>query len=170
MQDSTFRLLFIGDVIGEAGRAAVRMLVPDLRRELNLDAVIANGENSPSGGEGHNAGDWLGVALDNRLPDSRQSRVRCRRGRNVSGTGAANNTTGKSGGGLARVRLRVVNVQGRVFMRHTPRSPFLWVERAVDKLEAAGADLLLVDVHAKATSEKQAIGYHLTGRAQAVVV
>jgi calcineurin-like phosphoesterase len=52
MQDSTFRLLFIGDVMGEAGRAAVRMLVPALRKELEVDAVIANGENSAPGGRG----------------------------------------------------------------------------------------------------------------------
>ena len=42
----TFRLLFIGDVMGKAGCAAVSMLVPTLRRELELDAVVANGENS----------------------------------------------------------------------------------------------------------------------------
>ncbi len=47
-----FRLLFIGDVVGEAGCAAVRALVPALRRELELDVVVANGENSaPGGGE-----------------------------------------------------------------------------------------------------------------------
>jgi 2',3'-cyclic-nucleotide 2'-phosphodiesterase len=70
MRDSTFRLLFIGDVMGEAGRSAVRMLVPALRQELDLDAVIANGENS-AGREGHNAGGRLGVTLGVRLPDSR---------------------------------------------------------------------------------------------------
>lgn len=46
-----FRLLFIGDVVGEAGCAAVRALVPTLRRELELD-VVANGENSAPGGRG----------------------------------------------------------------------------------------------------------------------
>jgi 2',3'-cyclic-nucleotide 2'-phosphodiesterase len=40
----TFRLMFIGDVVGEAGRAAVSTLVPVLRRELELDAVVANGK------------------------------------------------------------------------------------------------------------------------------
>ena len=46
----TFRLLFIGDVVGEAGCAAVRTFVPTLRHELGLDAVVANGENSAPGG------------------------------------------------------------------------------------------------------------------------
>lgn len=48
----TFRLLFIGDVVGEAGRAAVSTLVPVLRRELESDAVVANGENSAPTGRG----------------------------------------------------------------------------------------------------------------------
>jgi len=46
------RLLFIGDVVGETGCAAVQALVPTLRRELGLDAVVANGENSAPGGRG----------------------------------------------------------------------------------------------------------------------
>ena len=67
------------------------------------------------------------------------------------------------------MRIGVVNVLGRVFTDGTLRSPFASADRAVEELEAAGADLVLVDVHAEATSEKQAIGYHLVGRAQAVV-
>jgi 2',3'-cyclic-nucleotide 2'-phosphodiesterase len=67
------------------------------------------------------------------------------------------------------VRIGVVNVQGRVSMKHALHSPFRAAERAVDEVEAAGAGLVLVDVHAEATSEKQAMGYHLEGRVQAVV-
>jgi calcineurin-like phosphoesterase len=67
------------------------------------------------------------------------------------------------------VRVGVVNVQGRVFMRHTSRSPFLSAERAIHELEDDGVDLVLVDVHAEATSEKQAMGYYLAGKAQVVV-
>jgi calcineurin-like phosphoesterase len=48
----TLRLLFIGDVVGEAGCAAVRAIVPQLSRELALDAVVANGENSAPSGRG----------------------------------------------------------------------------------------------------------------------
>ncbi len=67
------------------------------------------------------------------------------------------------------VRVGVANVQGRVFMNHTPNSPFQAADRVVEELETAGVDLVIVDVHAEATSEKQAIGYHLAGKAQAVV-
>ena len=54
-------------------------------------------------------------------------------------------------------------------MRQGSRSPFEAADRAVADLEASGADLVLVDMHAEATSEKQAMGYHLAGRVQAVI-
>jgi calcineurin-like phosphoesterase len=63
----------------------------------------------------------------------------------------------------------VTNVLGRIFVDRTSVSPFEAADRAVSELEALGADLVLVDAHAEATSEKQALGYHLAGRAQAVV-
>jgi calcineurin-like phosphoesterase len=179
MRDSTFRLLFIGDVMGEAGRSAVRMLVPALRQELDLDAVIANGENSAPGGRGitpEAGSELLSVSdfltLGNHAFD-------------VEGVGKflerepriirpANLEAGSPGYGWGAfeakgVRVGVVNVQGRVFMRHTPHSPFLSAERAIDELEYAGVDLVLVDVHAEATSEKQAMGYYLAGKAQVLV-
>jgi 2',3'-cyclic-nucleotide 2'-phosphodiesterase len=67
------------------------------------------------------------------------------------------------------VRGGIANVQDRVFMRDTPRSPFEPADEAVTEMEASGVDLVVVDVHAEATSEKQAIGYYLTGRIQVVV-
>ena len=78
---------------------------------------------------------------------------------------------GRSGGTfeVGSVRVGVANVQGRVFMREISRSPFEAGDEAVAALEAFGTDLILVDVHAEATSEKQAMGYHLAGRAQAVI-
>ncbi len=65
--------------------------------------------------------------------------------------------TSEAGG----VRVGVVSVQGRAFMKHAPRVSFRTAEGAVDEVQAAGAELVLVDVHAEATSEKQAMGYHL---------
>lgn len=58
---------------------------------------------------------------------------------------------------------------GRVFMRERASSPFEAADGAVADLEARGVDLILVDVHVEATSEKQAMGYHLADRVQAVV-
>ena len=61
------------------------------------------------------------------------------------------------------------NVLGRVFVERTRVSPFEAADVAVAELEARGADLVLVDSHAEATSEKQALGYYLDGRAHAVL-
>ncbi len=175
----TFRLLFIGDVVGEAGCAAVRTLVPALRHELGLDAVVANGENSAPGGRGvtpESGSDLLSVVdfltLGNHAFDAGESgKFLERESRIIRPANLEADSPGYGWGTFEAggVRVGVVNVQGRVFMKHTPRSPFRAAERAVDEVEAAGVDLVLVDVHAEATSEKQAMGYHLEGRAQAVV-
>jgi len=175
----TFRLLFIGDVMGEAGRAVVSTLVPVLRRELELDAVVANGENSAPTGRGitpESASELLSVVdfltLGNHAFDVKGSEKfldwepRVVRPANLeAGSPGYGWGTFEAGG----VRVGVANVQGRVFMKHAPGSPFKAADLAVEALETTGADLVLVDVHAEATSEKQAMGYHLAGKAQAVV-
>ncbi|MCA1729537.1 MAG: YmdB family metallophosphoesterase [Actinobacteria bacterium] len=174
-----FRLLFIGDVMGEAGCAAVRTYVPELRRESNIDAVVANGENSAPTGRGITSGsgsDLLSVVdfltLGNHAFDAKGGReyvgceTRVVRPENLE-AGSPGHGWGTFEAGGARIG--VVNVQGRVFMRQGVYSPFLAADRAVAELEAAGAELILVDVHAEATSEKQAMGYHLAGKVQAVV-
>ena len=175
----TFRLLFIGDVVGDAGCAAVRTLVPTLRHELGLDAIVANGENSAPGGRGitsESGSDLLSVVdsltLGNHAFDAGgagrflESETRIIRPVNFNANSPGYGWGTFEAGG---VRIGVVNVQGRVFMKHGLRSPFRAAEREVEEVEAAGAGLALVDVHAEATSEKQAMGYHLEGRAQAVV-
>ena len=175
----TFRLLFIGDVGGDAGCAAVRTLVPTLRHELGLDAIVANGENSAPGGRGitpESGSDLLSVVdfltLGNHAFDAGgagrflESETRIIRPVNFNANSPGYRWGTFEAGG---VRIGVVNVQGRVFMKHGLRSPFRAAEREVEEVEAAGAGLALVDVHAEATSEKQAMGYHLEGRAQAVV-
>ena len=67
------------------------------------------------------------------------------------------------------VTVGVTNVLGRVFVERTKISPFEAADQAVEALKARGADLMLVDSHAEATSEKQALGYYLDGRAHAVL-
>jgi calcineurin-like phosphoesterase len=175
----TFRLLFIGDVVGEAGRVAVQTLVPTLRRELGLDAVVANGKNSAPGGRGitqEACSDLLSVVdfltLGNHAFDAEGGKFLDWEPRIIRPANLEVDSPGDGWGTLEvrGVRVGVVNVQGRVFMKHAPRSPFEAADQAIDELEAAGADLILVDVHAEATSEKQAMGYHLAGRVQVVVV
>jgi len=173
----SFRLLFIGDVVGEGGCAAVQALVPGLRRELELDAVIANGENSAGGlgitaetGEALlSAADFLTLgdhAFDRQgVGDFLDREPRIVRPANLDAE-----LPGPGWGVFeaAGKRIGVANVQGRVFMR-APHSPFEAADRAVTELQAAGAEFILLDVHAEAMSEKEAMGWYLAGRIAAVV-
>ncbi len=165
--------------MGEAGCAAVQALVPTLRRELELDAVVANGENSAPGGRGitfESGSNLLSVVdfltLGNHAFDAKGGREFLdREPRVVRPANLKVDLPGRGWGtfDVEGVRVGIANVQGRVFMRETPRSPFEAADEAVNELEASGVDLLLMDVHAEATSEKQAMGYYLGGRVQAVV-
>lgn len=172
-------MLFVGDVVGPAGCAAVLDLIPRLRRDLDLDAVVANAENSAPGGRGitrESGSALLSVAdfltLGNHAFDAEGYRefleeedrvVRpANFGKNDPGLGSG---IFEAGG----VTVGVTNVLGRVFVERTKISPFQAADRAVAELKKRGAELVLVDSHAEATSEKLALGYHLDGRAQAVL-
>lgn len=174
-----FRLLFVGDVVGGAGCAAVLDLVPDLRERLGLHAVIVNGENSAPGGRGiskESGSALLSVAdfltLGNHAFDAEGSEEFLEREKRV--VRPANFDVDLPGGSWGvfeadGVAVGVTNVLGRVFVDKTSISPFEAADRAVAELETLGADLVVVDVHAEATSEKQALGHHLAGRVHAVL-
>lgn len=175
----TIRLLFVGDVVGEIGCAAVSDLVPRLRETLELDAVVANAENSAPGGRGitQESGSALLSVVDfltlgNHAFDAEgyeaflESEDRIVRPANF-----AKGLPGRAWGlfEAAGVTVGVTNVLGEVFIERRSLSPFEAADRALAELEVRGADLLLVDAHAEATSEKLALGYHLAGRAHAVL-
>lgn len=175
----TFRLLFIGDVVGEAGCAAVQALVPALRGELKVDAVIVNAENSAPSGRGItplSGSALLSVAdfltLGNHAFNAEGSEKLLDREPQVIRPANIDESLPGRGWGTFEangVCVGVANVQGRVFMKQDLRSPFEAADQAVAGLRASGADLILVDMHAEATSEKQAMGYHLDGKLQALV-
>ena len=175
----SFRLLFVGDVVGPAGCAAVLDLVPRLREELRLDAVVANAENSAPAGRGitrESGSSLLSVAdfltLGNHAFDAEGYREFLEEeGRVVRPANFGEKEPGL-GWGLFEaggVTVGVTNVLGRVFVDRTRMSPFEAADRTLAELESRGADLVLVDSHAEATSEKLALGHYLDGRAQAVL-
>jgi metallophosphoesterase (TIGR00282 family) len=175
----TFRLLFVGDVVGPAGCSAVLDLVPDLREDLGLDAVVANAENSAAGGRGitrESGAALLSVAdfltLGNHAFDAEGYEAFLEAEERVARPANLDENLPGRGWGLFEadgVTVGVASVLGQVFIDWTPVSPFEAADRAVAELEARGAELVLVDAHAEATSEKQALGHHLAGRAQAVL-
>ena len=174
----TFRLLFVGDVVGPSGLAAALDLVPKLREELSLGAVVANAENSAPTGRGVTAESGealLGVAdfltLGNHAFDAEghepflEGNERVVRPANFDGRHPGR------GWGTFRadgVTVGVANVLGRVFIDRTRVSAFDAADEALEDLRDR-VDLVLVDSHAEATGEKQALGYYLAGRAQAVL-
>ena len=166
------RMLFLGDIVGSCGREAVVKSVPGLRREFDLDYVVANGENC-SGGRGLNAkhADELfdcGIDVITGGNHTFQHREFYPYLDSTEGvTRPLNYPPGAPGRGVTQVgNLVVVNLIGRVFMGADYDDPF----RAADEaLAGLGGRFVFVDFHAEATSEKQALGWHLDGRATAVV-
>lgn len=174
------RILFLGDVVGRSGRTAVIEQLPRLRERYRLDFVVVNGENA-AGGFGITESILLElldagadvVTLGNHAFDQRETLVFIERyERLLRPINFPPGTPGK-GAGLFKARtgaeVLVLNVQGRVFMADLD-DPFRAVER---ELEACGlktrADAILVDFHAEATSEKEAMGHFVDGRATAVI-
>ncbi len=172
-------ILFVGDVVGKPGRRIVARELPALRRELAVDFVIANGENS-AGGFGitrETFDDLIGAGVDvvtggNHTWQAREihtlleSEPRLLRPANypagTPGRGAGVFRT--SGRGIP---VGVLNLEGRVFMQPLD-SPFLVGREEAERLRREAA-VIFVDMHAEATSEKAALGWYLDGRVSAVV-
>jgi len=174
------RLLFLGDVVGRPGRIVVQERLPALRTRWKLDCVVINGENAAGGfGITEAICDELlaagadAVTLGNHSWDQREALVFIARQQRL--VRPANYPAGTPGRGAAVVeaangaRVLVVNVMGRVFMDALD-DPFAAVERELAACPLGEvADAVVVDIHAEATSEKQAMGYFVDGRASLVV-
>jgi 2',3'-cyclic-nucleotide 2'-phosphodiesterase len=172
------RILFIGDIFGRPGREIARRAIPALVERYALDLVIANVENSAAGFgvTGDIADTILGYGVDvmttgNHVWDKKE--VLDYIPRQPKLLRPANYPAGVPGRGSCVAQTRtgepvgVVNVMGRVFM--TPLDdPFAVVLREIEAVRAK-ARVVIVDFHAEATSEKLAMGFHLDGRATAVL-
>jgi metallophosphoesterase (TIGR00282 family) len=171
-------ILFIGDIVGRPGRDLVHKGLGALVEHYDIDCTIANAENAAAGfGITRDIGDaLLGWGVDvltsgNHIWDKKEAldyivtEPRLLRPANypagVPGRGSyvAQTRDGRSVG--------VINVMGRVFM--TPiDDPFAVVLREIDAIRHR-ARIILVDMHAEATSEKVAMGWHLDGRVTAMI-
>jgi 2',3'-cyclic-nucleotide 2'-phosphodiesterase len=174
------RILFVGDVVGRAGRTAIAEYLPGMIRDWALDLVVVNGENS-AGGFGITEAIYQefldagadAITLGNHAWDQREALVFIERAPRL--VRPANFMKGTPGRGSALVdtkngkRALVVNAMGRVFM--TPfDDPFATIARELDACPLGeAADAIVVDFHCEATSEKQGIGFLCDGRASLVV-
>ncbi|MGH9594073.1 MAG: TIGR00282 family metallophosphoesterase [Bryobacteraceae bacterium] len=172
------KILFIGDVVGKPGRRAVATLVPKLREERRIDFVIANGENSAHGaGLTASTVDALlasGVEVitsGDHVWDQKEiygiidHEPRLLRPLNFPPSAPGKGSVVVERDGLPPVA--VVNLIGRVFMPNTD-DPFRAAEAEVRRLRQQ-TNVIIVDLHAEATSEKIAMGRFLDGKVSAVI-
>ena len=174
----TMKILFIGDIVGKPGRLAIRELLPLIVEDYRIEFVIANCENAAAG---------FGVTRDV-VEQLYQSRI------DVLTSGnhiwdkkevlefvedyetllrPANYPEGTPGFGsvvmpcASGINVGVINLAGRVFMRPLD-CPFRSAEKEIERLRKK-TRIIIVDMHAEATSEKQALGWFLDGRVSAVL-
>ncbi|NGP18422.1 MULTISPECIES: TIGR00282 family metallophosphoesterase [Devosia] len=174
------KLLFLGDVMGRAGRDAVAERLPGLIATYGFDFVVVNGENA-SHGKGLTEGHFRGlrdagadiVTLGDHAFDQREALSYIERETTL--VRPINYAPGTPGRGAMMAegrnghRVLVVNALGRVFLPPID-DPFRAVETAIAACPLGEqADAVIVDFHTEATSEIQAMGYFLDGRATLVV-
>lgn len=172
------KILFIGDVVGKPGRQAVAALVPKLRRDRAIDLVIANGENAAHGAGLTTAtatelllagvdvittGDhiWDQKGFESEIDQSPQVIRPLNQPPGTPGRGSTIVTVGD------RMAVGVINLVGRVFMP-AGECPFRAAQAEVAKLRRQ-TNIIIVDFHAEATSEKIAMGRFLDGTVSAVI-
>jgi metallophosphoesterase (TIGR00282 family) len=163
----------IGDVVGKLGRRTVSALLPGIRNDHSIDLVVANGENA-AGGRGltpQTAGDLFKAGVDvitsgNHVWENREVYPLLQGDSPI--VRPLNYPEGTPGRGvITHNDVTIINLMGRTFMGLQLDCPFRAVDRAIH--DAAGARIILVDLHAEATSEKIAMGHYLDGRVSAVV-
>lgn len=175
------KLLFLGDVMGRAGRRAVADHLPRLRADWRLDFVVVNGENA-TGGMGLSAAHAGGlfeagadvVTLGDHAFDQKdmlqhaESEARIIRPLNYAASAPGRGARLFDAPGGRKVL--VVQALGQVFMKRPFENPFSAIEPVLKRYPRGGqAQAVLVDMHCEATSEKMAMGHFCDGRASLVV-
>jgi len=170
-------ILVIGDITGSPGREAIKEMLPDLKKKEAIDFVIANGENA-AGGSGvtpETCDELLSYGIDvitsgDHIWKQRQISQIINTEKNLLRPSNYPQGTPGFGYGVYETKsgatIGVINLLGRVFMQPID-CPFKAVD---DCIKAIGkkADIIFVDIHAEATSEKVALGWYLDGRVTSV--
>jgi hypothetical protein len=171
-------VLFIGDIVGKPGREAIRSLLTGLKKEFKLDFVIANAENAAGGSgitprvclelfdsgiDALTSGDHIWKRRE--IFEIIDTELRILRPINFpSGTPGRGSAVFKTKKGID---IGIINVLGRVFMEAL-ECPFKTTRQEIDRL-SKGTNIIIVDIHAEATSEKVALGWYLDGLVTAVL-
>ncbi len=174
------KILFIGDIIGKTGRRCLRHFLPELRIKEEIDLIIANGENA-AGGAGMTERVFHELRMTgidvltggNHIWDQKDIfSFIDREQRMLRPANYPRETTPGRGSILIETErgnnlVAVINLMGRVFMKPL-ECPFQAAEREISILKN-DTRIIIVDFHAEATSEKQAMGWFLDGKVSAVI-
>lgn len=173
----TVKIVFIGDIVSRAGRQAISEYLPLIRKEHEISLVIGNAENA-AGGTGltpHIIDELLDCGLDVMTSGNhiwRKKEVIEELNTRPYVIRPANYPEGTPGLGYCRIEangvsIGVVNLCGRVFMAPID-CPFRVGVKVIEEIKQ-NSSVIIVDMHAEATSEKQALGWYLDGRVSAVI-
>ncbi|MDP8266891.1 MAG: TIGR00282 family metallophosphoesterase [Candidatus Aceula meridiana] len=172
-------ILCIGDIVGKPGRKAVEELLPKIKEEFKINFVVANAENAAAGAgvTPRLAEELLCFGCDiltsgdhvwdkKELLESLQDNPKLLR--------PANFPEGTPGQGLCLTqtvngqKIAIINLLGRVFIRYNVNCPFKALDQLVEQARKH-TNIIIVDMHAEATSEKIALGHFADGKVSAVV-
>ncbi len=173
------RVLFVGDVVGVAGRAMVEKHIQSLREQYKADAVVVNGENSSDQGRGITPAimqAFLSQGVDivtsgNHIWYRHEIYDYLKEHKNL--LRPANFPREAPGVGVTTIKVKgptiaVIILQGRVFMREHVDCPFRSIDSILTYLRDK-TNIIFIDMHAEATSEKMAIAYYVDGKVSGVV-
>jgi metallophosphoesterase (TIGR00282 family) len=178
------RIVMLGDIVGRPGRLAIMQQIPAIRERYKPDLILANAENAANGtglAPEHytklKAGGLQGMTLGDHAFKKVQIVETLERESDI--IRPANFPPGARGKGWMKIpfppgsaaagrNLYVITVMGRIFMNPPVDDPFATVERVLREITEKDP-IVLVEIHAEATSEKQAFGWQFNGRVSAVV-
>lgn len=172
------RILFVGDIVGSPGRDVLKKMMPEITQTISPDFVVANGENAAAGfgltkkaaGELFDAGIHVLTSGNHIFAKKEVFELFETENRLLRPANYPEGTPGKGCDVFATSsgkKIGILNLVGRVFMNPTD-CPFQVAARALDRLKEQ-TPVILVDFHAEATAEKQAMGWFLDGKVSAVV-
>ena len=173
------KILAIGDAGGSLGGEAVRKWLPTLKKEKRIDLTVINGENSADGnGITRESAEMLFACGADVITGGNHSMRRksafslldendcVLRPANLEGEAAGK---GYCLADLGYTSVAVINLLGRIYLERVAASnPFIAADELIQKARADGAEIIIVDFHAEATSEKRALGFYLDGKISAL--
>ncbi len=172
-------ILFIGDINGKAGRNCIKAILPNLIKEKNIDFTIANAENA-AGGFGLTYETFKEIkesgidvlTMGNHTWDNKDIFTFIQKEPSLLRPANLPQDVPGQGSGIfnlknSQTKIGVINLNGRIFM-DPAQCPFREAEKIVEEIKKQ-TPIIIVDIHAEATSEKQAMGFFLDGNVSAVI-